>query len=158
MEMRIIMGGYGLSVPSSRIGVNVITGAAIDFRSEYRAEPFRLIMGDAVSMSGASGTIAASQIQTEWFGVNVSRHPWLHRKNRLTGKRAELTCRGTFVASGEVDVQLTVFDEKGHPSTLMQRALLDAKGFQIDATKLRGTLQRWFNDAEKNRNEHLRTQ
>jgi len=158
MEMRVTVGGFGLAMPGTTLGLNLATGAYLDFRNEFREEPYRLVLGDTRSIGGNSGTVVASQTWTEWFTVNVSAHPWLHSKNTLIGKRAELTCSGTYVGSGQIDVYFAVFDRYGEPQPLLRTASIESAGFQIDATRIRGRLARWYTDVEKQRNVHLRAE
>lgn len=158
MQMRVTLGGFGLAVPTTRLGVNVASGAYIDFRGDIREEPYRLLLGNVMTVDGNSGTVVASQVWTTWFAVNVSAHPWLHRKNTLVGKRAELTCSGTYAGSGEVELRFDVFDAYHEPKTFLRTAFIESTGFQINATSIRGRLERWYTDEEKDHNVHLRMQ
>ncbi|MDN3519152.1 hypothetical protein QWY84_16170 [Aquisalimonas lutea] len=159
MEMRVALGGVGIGIPRMNVGISISHAAIIDFRSDMRSTPFRLVIASDDSLSGFSNSFISSHIITEWFPVNVAKHSWLHRKNRLRGQLADLACYGTYVGSGFVDINFTVYDEYGEPRTLLHTAnRATSSGWQFDSTKVRGHLQRMFSDFDLERNIHLREQ
>lgn len=141
MEMRVTIGGAGLSLPQSRVGANLVTGAYLQFRNAREDVPLVLGLGDRFSFGDNSGTLAVSHVSTVWYPVNVSRHRWLHGKARLSGRTAQLEVKGTVIGRGGVDIEFTVYDGDDYPKTLLERAMLDATGFQIAGASVRGTLK-----------------
>lgn len=142
MQMRITIGSIGASAPRTGFGVNGASGAYIQFREDANDTPYILGLGDYLSLGSKNGTLAMTLLWTEWFAVGVSHHPWLHRKSRLTGQRATLTVEGTTLIVGEVKVIFIVYDDRGHPRSLMERAFVESSGFQAASTTVTGVLCR----------------
>ena len=58
MQIQITIGGLGLQIPKTGLGVNISSGAYISFRRTNKSKPFLvLVIGDRWSLGSNSGTI-----------------------------------------------------------------------------------------------------
>lgn len=142
MEMKVRVASLGVSLPKTGFGLNAATAGYISLRNGPDETPVSFVVNEHLSLGSSSGTIAAAIVWSEWFTVNRSQHPWLHRKNKLIGKRTSLHIEGATALYGDATVTLIIYSEHGHPNKMMERAFVDTHGFQAAATTVTGILKR----------------
>lgn len=141
MEMLINLVGFGVALPKTGFGVNLLSSSYIAFRYSKYNPDILLGISDLVSLGSKSGTFIASWIKTDWFTVCPKKHNWVNNTNALIGKKAELEVLGTVILFGTVDVKFTTYDKNGNKDNeLISKVDIKSAGGQLSNTKVRGVL------------------
>ena len=140
MEMKIVITGFGLSIPKTGLGLNLLAGSYVAFR--YSEKTPYVVMGltDALSIGSKSETVVVGHVETHWFFVDPVKHNWVTNVIGLIGKKAEIEVVGTLLIKGETDLKFTVYDKGGNVNELISKVDVKSSGLQIANTKVRGIL------------------
>ena len=159
MEMRILIGGAGLSFPGSGISLSIISGAYLQFRSSKNSPPTLYGVGSVASESAEGKTLLLSYVKTDWFFVDPVRDPWILQKQQLIGKKLDIKVSGTLTGSGRIDIRVVEIADDGDLTNLIKKDDIKATGIQLSDTSVRG-LVKWFpsqaHQAAAERFGHLR--
>lgn len=145
MECLMKLSGSGLAfkLGNSGFGLNVSTGIHVAILKPGEDKPFVFTIRDTLSAGSASGTLAISFLDTEWFPVNSDICSWAEKPDLLIGKRIDIEMKGTVPGAGKVDVRIKTLDSLGNKTTFLNVGDVSVKGFQLTSLNVRGELIRW---------------
>lgn len=140
MQMRIWMWGVGVKLGETGFSLNAVTQAWIYFRSIEKETPYVLTISDHLTVGSGNGTFGFANVKTHYFVVNLSAHPWLHRKGRLIHRKGRVSISGSTLYTGCIDIRFSVFDAYGEPEHELRVASRHATGLQVASSSVTGTI------------------
>ncbi len=153
MEMRVLIGGFGINFPSTDFGLTIASIATIQFRLDYKQIPITYAITDALSLGGGQRQFLGSHIKTDWFPLTKNQ-PWLQNiegmwqisydRNGplLGGKIGQVEVLGTTLAGlgepGRVSVKFSTITN-GDTTTYVDKSYVPVPELGILVTEARAT-------------------
>jgi len=145
MEMRVTITGTGIGI--EKIGFNFLSYAYIECRRCGSLAERTLALSKGLSLGSSSGTFVYGSLQTDWFTVDSTEAEWINNDGKILGNVGEIEVVGTIINGGRVDVRIDLIGTTGTIKSLLAKANLKARGFQISPIKVRGTFVRLHDKA-----------
>lgn len=144
MEVRLTIGGFGIGIPKTAFGANVVSGCYIETKPcRGRCAVSKYGVKDSFSLGTESHTVIASQAKTEWMTVTDEVAIAKLQREQLNGSHVDIEVSGTSFGASKGDVTVKVIDENGDATDIIQKYGVKMVAWQLDSTKIRGVVRFW---------------
>lgn len=141
-QAKVTILGAGLTIKNAPVGLNAGTVALLGIRANRSAPTITYGIASFFDADKNNGSIVIGGVATEWFYISDESFKALQLKN-LSGEgyKLDLKIKGVLLTSGKADIEATLINSVGIPTSVIDSRDIKCSGLQVSETMVRGELR-----------------